>query len=126
MLTMLKNLRRERKMTQGNLAQIFHISQTSVSKYETGEAVPDLEMVVKMADFFGVSLDDFIISYFTSGSSMQTLPVTIYSMTRRKVSPEINALSTIIFLVVVIVLILKNVVERRSEMKLNGQSKEEM
>ena len=75
---------------------------------------------------FTFSLDDFIISYFTSGSSMQTLPVTIYSMTRRKVSHEINALSTIIFLVVVIVLILKNVVERRSEMKLNGQSKEEM
>lgn len=75
---------------------------------------------------FTFSLDDFIISYFTSGSSMQTLPVTIYSMTRRKVSPEINALSTIIFLVVVIVLILKNVVERRSEMKLHGQSKEEM
>ena len=75
---------------------------------------------------FTFSLDDFIISYFTSGSSMQTLPVTIYSMTRRKVSPEINALSTIIFLVVVIVLILKNVVERRSEMKLSRQSKEEM
>ncbi len=61
MTTMLKSLRRERKMTQGNLAKIFHISQTSVSKYETGEAVPDLETVVRMADFFGVSLDEFII-----------------------------------------------------------------
>ena len=61
MHTMLKNLRRERKLTQGNLAEVFHISQTSVSKYETGEAVPDLEMVVKMADFFGVSLDDFVV-----------------------------------------------------------------
>ncbi len=66
---------------------------------------------------FTFSLDDFIISYFTSGSSTQTLPVTIYSMTRRKVSPEINALSTIIFLVVVTVLIVKNVIERRSEAK---------
>ena len=75
---------------------------------------------------FTFSLDDFIISYFTSGSSMQTLPVTIYSMTRRKVSPEINALSTLIFLVVVIVLILKNVIERRSEAKLLKQPKEEM
>ena len=74
---------------------------------------------------FTFSLDDFIISYFTSGSSMQTLPVTIYSMTRRKVSPEINALSTIIFLVVVIVLVLKNVIERRSEnnkIKVKGES----
>ena len=66
---------------------------------------------------FTFSLDDFIISYFTCGSSMQTLPVTIYSMTRRKVSPEINALSTIIFLVVVVVLIIKNLVERRSAMR---------
>ena len=61
MLTMLKNLRREKRMTQGNLAKIFHISQTSISIYENGEAVPDLETVVRMADFFGVSLDDFII-----------------------------------------------------------------
>ncbi|MBE7044152.1 MAG: ABC transporter permease [Ruminococcaceae bacterium] len=59
------------------------------------------------------SLDDFIISYFTSGPTSQTLPITIYSMTRRKVSPEINALSTIIFLIVVIVLIGKNILENR-------------
>ena len=60
MTTMLKSLRKERKMTQENLAKVFHISQTSVSKYETGEAVPDLETAVKMADFFGVSLDEFV------------------------------------------------------------------
>lgn len=69
---------------------------------------------------FTFSLDDFIISYFTSGSTMQTLPVTIYSMTRRKVSPEINALSTLIFLVVVVVLIVKNVIERKAEAKAYG------
>lgn len=62
---------------------------------------------------FTYSLDDFVISYFTSGSTSQTLPVTIYSMTRRKVSPEINALSTIIFAAVVIILIVKNVIETR-------------
>lgn len=56
----LKSLRNQRKLTQRNIAEIFHISQTSVSKYERGEAVPDLELIVKMADFFGVSLDDFI------------------------------------------------------------------
>ena len=66
---------------------------------------------------FTYSLDDFVISYFTSGSSSQTLPVTIYSMTRRKVSPEINALSTIIFAVVVIILIVKNVIEIRQMKK---------
>ncbi len=62
---------------------------------------------------FTYSLDDFVISYFTTGSTSQTLPITIYSMTRRKISPEINALSTIIFVVVVIVLIVKNVIENR-------------
>lgn len=66
---------------------------------------------------FTYSLDDFVISYFTSGSTSQTLPVTIYSMTRRKVSPEINALSTIIFAVVVIILIIKNVIETRNMKK---------
>lgn len=62
---------------------------------------------------FAYSLDDFVISYFTSGSNSQTLPITIYSMTRRKVSPEINALSTIIFIVVVTVLVVKNIIEKR-------------
>lgn len=62
---------------------------------------------------FTYSLDDFVISYFTSGSTSQTLPITIYSMTRRKVSPEINALSTIIFAVVVIILIAKNCLQNR-------------
>lgn len=69
---------------------------------------------------FAFSLDDFVISYFTSGSTSQTLPITIYSMTRRKVSPEINALSTIIFVVVLIVLIIKNIIERKSLKRAEG------
>lgn len=54
------------------------------------------------------SFDDFVISYFTSGPISQTLPVIIFSMTRRKVSPEINALSTIIFISVLLVLVISN------------------
>lgn len=54
------------------------------------------------------SIDDFVISYFTHGSTSQTLPITIYSMTRRKVSPEVNALSAIIFVVVLVVLLIMN------------------
>ncbi len=53
------------------------------------------------------SIDDFVISYFTSGTS-QTLSLAIYSMTRRKVSPEINALSCIIFVVVMTILVIMN------------------
>lgn len=56
------------------------------------------------------SIDDFIISYFNSGTTVETLPITIYSMTRKKVSPEINALSTIIFIVILAVLIIRNII----------------
>ena len=66
---------------------------------------------------FTFSLDDFVISYFTSGSTSQTLPITIYSMTRRKISPEINALSTLIFVVVVIVLMVKHIIETKQEQR---------
>lgn len=54
------------------------------------------------------SIDDFVISYFTYGPSSQTLSITIFSMTRRKVSPEINALSAIIFVVVLLALLIMN------------------
>lgn len=74
---------------------------------------------------FTFSLDDFVISYFTSGSTSQTLPITIYSMTRRKISPEINALSTIIFIVVVIVLVVKHIIETRQEQKLRANGGDE-
>ena len=62
------------------------------------------------------SIDDFTISYFTHGSTSQTLPITIYSMTRRKVSPEVNALSAIIFVVVLVILLIMNLSDiRRSK-----------
>lgn len=61
------------------------------------------------------SLDDFNVSYFVSGDKYQTLPILIYSMTRRRVSPEINALSAILFVVVLLILILINVRDARKE-----------
>ena len=61
------------------------------------------------------SFDDFVVSYFTSGPTSQTLSVVIYSMVRLKVSPEINALSTIMFAVVLFILLLVNVIEVKKE-----------
>ncbi len=58
---------------------------------------------------FTMSLDDFAISYFTSGSSAQTLSVTIYSMVKRPVTPEIYALSTLMFGTVLVLLVLANI-----------------
>ncbi len=66
------------------------------------------------------SIDDFVISYFTSGT-IQTLPIAVFSMTRRKVSPEINALSTLLFVVVLTILLIMNNIGRRNEKKLAGE-----
>ena len=60
------------------------------------------------------SIDDFLISYFPSGTT-QTLPLVIYRMTRKKVSPEINALSTVMFLVILSIILVYNYLDGRRE-----------
>ena len=62
---------------------------------------------------FTMSIDDFVISYFTSGT-VQTLAMTIYSMTRKRVSPEINAISTLLFVFVLAMLTIVNIRESRA------------
>ncbi len=64
---------------------------------------------------FTMSVDDFVVSYFTAGSGTSTLAMEIYSMTRKRISPEINALSTLIFAVVLLALIAFNVHTARQE-----------
>ncbi len=78
--------------------------------------LPDIMpgVITGMIMAFTLSLDDFVISYFTSGTT-QTLPIAIYSMTRKIVSPEINALSTILFVVVLILLIVVNIRQATAE-----------
>jgi len=72
---------------------------------------------------FTLSIDDFVISYFTAGGNVMTLPMRIFAMTRRRISPEINALSTILFLTVLLLLIIINVREMRQEDKLKKSVK---
>lgn len=67
---------------------------------------------------FTMSVDDFIISYFTAGSSSSTLAMTIYGMTKKRVSPEINAISTLLFVTVLILLAIVNIRESRQERKM--------
>jgi spermidine/putrescine transport system permease protein len=54
---------------------------------------------------FTLSLDDFIISYMTAGPESKTLPIFIYSSLRRGVTPEIHALSTLVFLATVLLVL---------------------
>jgi len=57
---------------------------------------------------FTLSIDDFIISYFTKGEGVTNLSIVIYSMARRGVRPTINALSTILLIVVLLLMLLTN------------------
>ncbi len=65
---------------------------------------------------FTLSLDDFVISYFTCGD-YQTLPIIIYNMTKKSVTPDTYALSTIIFIVIFVLLILYNLASGKNESK---------
>lgn len=59
---------------------------------------------------FTMSLDDFVISYFTNGT-FQTLPLLIYSMTRKPMKPDVYALESIMFIIILILMILLNIVQ---------------
>ncbi|MEE0265473.1 MAG: ABC transporter permease [Acutalibacteraceae bacterium] len=62
---------------------------------------------------FTYSLDDFVITYFTRGPKFQTLPIEIYTMLKRRVSPTINALSTLLFVITITILIIVNIRESK-------------
>lgn len=64
---------------------------------------------------FTLSFDDFIISYFVSGPKFQTLPIRIFSMTKKRVTPDMYALSTIMFIVILVLLILVNVLQAQGD-----------
>ena len=70
---------------------------------------------------FTLSIDDFVISYFTAGS-VETLSMRIYAMTKKRISPEINAISTILFLTILLLLVVINVREVRQEKKAAGKN----
>lgn len=65
---------------------------------------------------FTMSLDDFVISYFTNGT-YQTLPLLIYSMTRKPMKPDVYALESIMFLIILVLMILLNVVQSDDKQK---------
>ena len=58
---------------------------------------------------FTLSLDDFVISFFTTGSGVSNLSIVIFGMARRGISPKINALSTLMFVSVLTLLIIVNI-----------------
>ena len=64
---------------------------------------------------FTLSIDDFVITLFTKGMGFNTLPTYIYSQTKQRVTPDMYALSTLIFLVILVLLNLSNVLQAQMD-----------
>jgi spermidine/putrescine transport system permease protein len=69
---------------------------------------------------FTLSLDDFVITFFTSGPDTITFPVKVYSMLRFSVTPEVNAASTMLILLTVVLMALMMVMQGRAAKKAKG------
>ncbi|MDL2288515.1 ABC transporter permease [Oscillospiraceae bacterium OttesenSCG-928-F05] len=80
---------------------------TAVMKVVLPEILPGVITGAILA--FTLSIDDFVISFFTAGVGVNTLSIEIYSSVRRGIKPEMNALSSIIFVVVLLLLVVVNI-----------------
>ena len=90
-------------------------------RVEVPEILPGVVTGMIMA--FTLSLDDFVISYFTQGNGFQTLPIRIYSMTKKTVTPKMYALATIIFFVLLALLLLSNLVDDEDSRRVRAARK---
>lgn len=66
---------------------------------------------------FTMSLDDFVISYFVTGMDFVTLPVEIYSYTKKPIPPKVYAMFTLLFLLILVLMITMNLLQLRSDKK---------
>ena len=67
----LKNLRKERGVSQEELAKVLHITRQSISKWETGTAYPDMEKMKMLSDFYELSLDELMDQDSKGASGIQ-------------------------------------------------------
>ena len=73
----LKALRRERQLTQEQLAEALNVSRRTVSRWETGSNLPDLDLLIEMADFYQVDLRDMLNGERKSGKMDEEMKDTL-------------------------------------------------
>lgn len=108
------------------------LRQVNYSKYEAAQdlgatptqalmkvIIPDIMpgIVSGFILAFTLSIDDFVVSFFTTGNGVQNLSTIIYSMSKRGISPVINALSTLMFVAVIILLVITEKAQSRGRKK---------
>ncbi len=77
------SLRTARDMSQDDLAEKLEVSRQSVSKWETGQSTPDLDKIIKLADLFGVGVDELV----RSGEAPRTQVVYVEQKRKWELSP---------------------------------------
>ena len=86
---MIRSQREEREMTQQEFAELLHVTRQTVSRWESGSRCPDLIMAKKIADTFGISLDELV-----SSSNMESFVPT------KSTAADIKRILSAIFLLV--------------------------
>lgn len=115
-LSILPRLRSMNKHTYEAALDLGATPFQAILKVMIPELAPNI--ITGMLLAFTLSLDDFVISYFTTGNGVSNLSITIYTMTRRGIKPEINAISTIMFLTILVLMLIIN---KRAESNKNIQ-----
>ena len=87
----------------------------SFFKVTIHEIMPGIVTGAIMA--FTMSLDDFVISYFVSGPGFTTLPVEIYSYTKKPVQPKVYAMFTLLFVLIFLLMVIMNLLQLKGEEK---------
>ena len=85
--TKIYKLRTARHLSQGELADMLDVSRQSVSKWETGAAVPDLDKLMRLCDLFSVTLDE--LAGRTERAESKTPPVVTEAEKERPIKPQI-------------------------------------
>ena len=84
--TNISRLRAEKRLSQGDLAEVLEVSRQSVSKWETDSSVPDLDKLIKLSQLFGVTLDE-LVTGAEPQLKVETPPVMVSpSMPGRKIA----------------------------------------
>lgn len=90
-------LRTERNMSQGDLAEALEVSRQSISKWETGGSVPELDKLTKMGELFGVSMDELILGKKEEKEAHSAAPAAPVAAPTRSEGPNRKTVGLVLF-----------------------------
>ena len=77
---LLKELRRQRAVTQEQLAEMLNVSRRTVSRWETGSNMPDLDILIEIADYYKIDIRELLDGERRSGQMEEEMKETVWKM----------------------------------------------